>query len=156
MSFSTLAAVDQSEIDYLCNSINLYDPWIASPTDTSISIINTSEPAYVEVGGTIEIKAEQDHYIVIENLIPKLRTAREFSFFGANGAYSIPTQQRGFSHDEDYHMTFSSRGVKRAVVMALDDTASKIPGQGPFGEDVWLPLCDAIEVFAHNKPCRVK
>lgn len=146
--FYSSAELFLDEENDICRQVRLFNPWVAEPQGSTNRLIKTASPSYALAGQSLEIKSEQK-YIITESF--KYRTARDFAYFRSlEYGYDIQ-EMRDFNSDEDYTMSFPTRGKYRAISIAKDDN-HVLAGQGPAGDDFYIPNCDVIEVIAHNRP----
>lgn len=148
----SLAALPDSEKEYICNQISYDNPLIMRPTAYSGErLFETESVNYVEVGKPLRVKAEQFHMLVWKNdLIPEYVTTRDFSFYRVDGKWSAPQVVREMDANESADIIFPIRGENRVAVFVKDEEM-RAPG-GPLGEEWYIPLCDVIEVVSHRKP----
>ncbi len=153
ISFFSHAQLPQNEENSLCN-IGFTNPWIAPSSGSTNNLIKNSDPTYVEAGLPLTIKAKQEYWWDSSGALglPEYKTSRHFAFYKADILSSYPSLLQDFSHNENYSMVFAARGSYRVIVAATDETRDKILWSGPYGDPMYDPYCDAIEVISQNKP----
>lgn len=151
LSMNVYADISDSEKESLCNQAVVDDAWLMRPTHYTGEVFEGSSTRYVSTSSPASFEAEQNHYVDYDGSgLPEYRTTRDFAFFKAFGKWSTLELVRGMSSDEDIQMSYPIRGENRAVVLVKDETLTQTGG--PAGSPWYIPLCDVIEVIAHNKP----
>ncbi|WP_339667807.1 hypothetical protein [uncultured Paraglaciecola sp.] len=116
------------------------------------NIIKTENNRYVEVGETLKIRAHQNHHISWEDGYPQYKTTRKFSYFSGRVTLTMLVNQ---TTNEDYDIAFNDRGRNYVSVIAKDKEIRQKewdPVQSKYVDGYFVPLCEVIQVWAHEKP----
>ncbi|RUO53751.1 hypothetical protein [Idiomarina fontislapidosi] len=149
-SVSAYADISYSEKESLCGQATVDDPWLQRPTVYTGNIFEGSSKRYVSTAEPASFEAEQNHFVDYDGGVPEYRTTRDFAFFKSFGQWSTLQLVRGMTSDEDVEISFPIRGEHRAVVLVKDEDLRQ--PNGPGGDYWYPPLCDVVEVIAHNDP----
>lgn len=115
------------------------------------NVISTSSGKYTESGNTFKVEANQNHQLFWKSgdFYPTYETTRKFSYFSGN---FFPTMHTNLTASEDYHIDIS-RGSNYITVIATDKEVRQQVWDGTkWVDDYFVPLCEAIQVWGHNKP----
>lgn len=136
--------------DQLCSNANSFIQRddVLSISGEANNVFESGDPTYVEAGKPTTLNAAQNKQVRVTTSFPYVEyvTTRDFLYFTADPNLSV---KEGFTPNENSSYQFSNRGASRALVVALDDEVKQI---GPFGDEAFVPLCEAITIYAHNPP----